>query len=344
MQNEHPEIAFGKSLTDIVSVVGNNYKEFVRNLTDLFPSKGAALAGMLARGKQDQLYRTGTVYKKRAKVRKARTVYSPVKPLKRLQRMLDVFVRQQFNDHESSHGFVTGRSTRTAAEAVKNEKNLNEKEMTNLDVKGAFPSITGRVIRKMLRYDAKVSLNNWQINIITKLATTSNDRLATGAPSSPSIFNWRMTAVDHELEKLTTPRAWKTIRYADDISIIHYRTQKSEVISQVVNLLNKFGLTVERKKLKTYRHNTKIITGIVVRFEKLGIPRKIRRIQRAIAHQLGHCYKAVKARNRYDASELHKLIEAIPPEVRRKDSIEAQQVGFAAYGLHVLGSRTFNTV
>jgi hypothetical protein len=345
MQNVHPRNAFSESLTDIVSVVGSNYKEFVRNLTDLFPDKGAALARTLANGKQDGLYRKGTVYKKRAKIRKARIVYSPVKPLKRLQKMLDVFVRQQFTDHESSHGFVTGRSTRTAAEAVKAEKNLNEKEVTNIDVRGAFQSITGRVIRKMLRHDTKVSLNNWQINIITKLATTSNDRLATGAPSSPAIFNWRMTAADLELEKLNTPRNWRAVRYADDISVIHYRTQKQEVIRKVVNLLSAFGLAIERKKLKTFRTQTKIITGIVIRFGELGMPRKLRRIHRALAHKIGNYYTAVKTGNRYGAEELHRQIKSIPTDLtRQKGSIEAQLVGFAAYGLHILGSRTFNKV
>jgi hypothetical protein len=154
-----------------------------------------------------------------------------------------------------------------------------------------------------------------------------------------------MTAADHELEKLNTPRAWRAIRYADDISIIHYRSQKSEVIRKVVNLLSAFGLEIERKKLKTFRTPTKIITGIVIRFGELGMPRKLRRIHRAIAHKIGTCYQAVRPSNRYDAAELHRQIKSIPTELQRqKGSIEAQLVGFAAYGLHILGRRTFNKV
>jgi hypothetical protein len=337
MQKEPYLIASDESLTNIVAVIGKDYNEFVRNITKLFPCKGAALVQKLVNGKQDQLYRTSTVYKKRCRIRKARLVYSPSKELKKLQRLLDTFIRGQYADHASSHGFVTGRSPRTAAEAVKAVENLNEKELTNLDISGAFPAITGRVIRKLLRHETKDSLNNWQINILSKIATTSNDRLATGAPSSPAIFNWRLTSADQELEKITTPRNWKAVRYADDISIVHYRTQKNEVVKTVINLLKNYGLRVERKKLKTFRKDTKIITGIVIRHGRLGAPRKTRRIHRAIAHQMSQHYPAIESKNRYEATELYRQIWATPTtEARTKGSQEAQLCGFAAYEIGIV--------
>jgi hypothetical protein len=184
----------------------------------------------------------------------------------------------------------------------------------------------------------KTPLSNWQINILAKIATTSNDRLATGAPSSPAFFNWRMTSADQQLEDICSTRGWKAVRYADDITIVHYRTQKKEVIRLTINLLSKIGLSIERKKLKTYRKEVKKITGIIIQDGKLGIPRQLRRIHRAIAHQLSWKYPKVAAKNRYEATELYRQIWAIPfPEARKKDSSTAQLCGFAAYGIHALG-------
>ncbi len=346
MQNEIPINASAESLTDIVAIVGENYNQFVKNLQVLFPRTGKAIAQMLVKGNQDRLYHTFNVYKKRAKVRKARLVYSPRTELKILQGKLEQFVSGQFIDHATSHGFVVGKSTRTAAEAVKATPHLNEKEATNLDIKGAFPAISGRAIRTLFRHRASAKLNNWQINILTKIATNSADRLATGAPSSPTIFNWRLTAADKEIEKLCQSKGWKAVRYADDITIIHYRTQKKEVIEKMTGLLEIFDLKIERSKLKTFRGTLKKITGITVQNGQLRISRQLRRTHRAIAHRLAAYYPAIVSRNVYDCSESYQAIKAIPEAIAYQSGTpEAQAKGFWAYVIHTTKplKTSFNT-
>ncbi len=336
MQVETHQIASNESLNSIVAVIGLKYNEFKHNMQVMFPKTGEAIVKALVNGQQDRLYSTFIVFKKRCKKRKARLVYSPRKELKQLQTLMDTFVRSQFQDHKISHGFVTGKSTRTAAESVMATPHLNEKEMTNLDIAGAFPAVTGRAIRSLLRHKVQTGqLNNWQIRILSSIATNSSDKLATGAPTSPSIFNWKLTAADAEIERLCSARGWKAIRYADDVSVIHYRSQKRDVIEAIQGIFNRFGLKIERSKLKTFRTTVKTITGLTVQHGLIRISRRLRRLHRALAHQVSRTYQFT-AKNNYTEQESFDCIKAIGQEAFKKDSLEAQAVGFWAYNLHAV--------
>jgi hypothetical protein len=336
MESVTLEIASDESPAPILAIVGLNYNEFMRNMSSLYPKTGKAIVKMLTSGNQDRLYRQFVVFKKRAKVRKARLIFSPRKELKQLQQQLDHFVRGQFTNHPSSHGFVSGRSTRTAAEAVKAVANINEKELTNLDIKGAFPAVSGKAVRSLLRHKAITQLTAWQINILSKIACNSDDRLATGAPSSPTLFNWRLTAADNQIEDLCRSRNWKAIRYADDVSIVHHRTKKREVVEAIIGILGKFDLQIERSKLKTYRKDLKKIVGISVQYGELRISRKLRRIHRAIAHRLSK-HRNITAKNNYDLEESYDAIRAIAgQDAYIPGSPAAQGTGFWAYVIHTL--------
>jgi hypothetical protein len=335
MQGVNPIIAFESYPTSsiaLIKLVGNNYNEFSRNLEKRFPGQGRRIARTLASHNQDKLYKVFSVYKKRGNTKKARFVYSPINELKVIQQLADRYTREQYKPHPNSHGFESGKSTRTAAEQLKHTPNINEKEVTNIDVSGAFPAISGRVVRSLLRHKSKIQLNNWQINIIAKIMTNSDDRLATGAPSSPAVFNWRMTSFDTELEK-ALPKGWDFARYADDITIIHHRTQKAEAIKLVIKLLNQLGLKIERTKLKTFRGNLKKIVGLNLQFGEITIPREIRRTARALAFKM-RIY-GIKSKNQYTVEEAFEIITKLPYELRRtKQSIEAQLAGFLAYVIH----------
>jgi hypothetical protein len=326
--------ALAKSpLPDIITIIGNDYNGFVRNLEKNFPGKGQFIARLVTTN-QDRLYKTFDVYKKRGNTKKARKVYSPVKILKRLQKSLAVFAENQFESHPSSHGFVRGRSTRTAAEQVNGTANINEKEVTNLDVKGAFPAVSGRALRSLFRHKTKTKLNAWQVYILSKIACNSEDRLATGAPSSPILFNWRLTAADHEIERAFKKKNWSFIRYADDISVIHYRTQKREAIELTMRILRKFDLSIERSKLKTYHKTLKKIVGLNVQLGEITIPRSIRRTTRAITHKLKGI--GLISRNSYTVGQSYYNLRLIDRETaKQRGSTEAQAAGFMAYVIHV---------
>jgi RNA-directed DNA polymerase len=274
------------------------------------------------------------VYKKRGNTKKARKIFSPVGILKELQNLLTTFAENQFVSHPCSHGFVKERSTRTAAEQLKATPNISEKEITNIDVKGAFPAITGRVVRSLLRHKAKQRLTPWQVNVLSKIACNSSDALATGSPSSPVLFNWRLTSADYEMEYAFKKHGWTFIRYADDISVIHYRTQKKLAIQTVIGILNQFGLVIAREKLKTYHNDLKKIVGINLQSGELSIPRKIRRSMRALTHQLRT--SGVISANRINKGLAYYNLQRIDRDlIRKKGTIEAAAAGFMAYIIHV---------
>jgi hypothetical protein len=205
-----------------------------------------------------------------------------------------------------------------------------------VDVAGAFPAITGRVVRSLLRHKMTQKtheLNNWLINILAKVATTSNDRLATGAPSSPVIFNWRLSSLDRELEKETARRNWGFVRYADDITIVHHRGQKREAVRLVARLLKRLELGISREKLKTCYKFQKTLLGLVVNPTTVEIPRKLRRILRSLLYKQG--LKDFICKNKFSLDDAYKIIERVDSErAWKRGTIEAQTVGFAAYIIH----------
>jgi hypothetical protein len=326
--------AFGTNpYTRIIRLIGRDYNEFVKNLETLFPGAGRRVAQMLANHKQDALYSNFDVFKKRCRKRKARKVWSPTRILKFIQMDLDRLVRLQYTANTHSHGFEGGRSTRTAAEHIKTISNLNEKEVTNIDIAGAFPAITGRQIRSLLRHKCNADFTNWQINILAKIATTSNDKLATGSPCSPAFFNWRLTSLDAELEEATEARNWDFVRYADDISVVHYRTQKSSAIRLVIKLLRKLDLFIARDKLKTYRKYRKGILGLIVTPDSIEIPRQIRRTFRSILWKLAA--KDYLPKNKYSLEDAYGIIKQQDQRLAFiKGTLQAQATGFAAYVIH----------
>jgi retron-type reverse transcriptase len=334
MTNRTLQDVFGNDPDSIITIVGKNYKELVYNLELVFPGKGIYIAKQLAGNRQDSLYRNFDVYKKRGNSKKPRKIFAPVNILKRLQKILVRFAEQQFENHPCSHGFVRDRSTRTAAEQIKAVDNINEKELTNIDIEGAFPAVTGKAIRNLLRQVTSRKLTPWQINIISKIACTSRDVLATGAPSSPILFNWRLTAVDFELERAFMNRNWQFVRYADDISVVHFRTQKKEVIELVMRILKRFDLKIARNKLKTFRGTLKRIVGINLQFNYLSIPRKIRRTARAVTHQLRD--KGLVSGNSFHKGMARFNLKKLESKTNlAKGSLEAAAAGFMAYVIHI---------
>ncbi len=324
----------------IIRLIGRNYNEFVKNLATLFPENGQKVAQAIGNGKQDQLYRQFHVKKKRGKrgaQPKLRLIYSPCDELKLMQEDMDGIIRCQYFPNPNSHGFEPSKSTRTAAEQLRKIPNLAEKETTNIDIKGAFPAISGRAIRSLLRHKTTGSfqLTPWQINVLAKILTSSNDKLATGSPASPAVFNWRLTSLDAEMEKMAKSRKWNYIRYADDLTITHYRTQKKEVIERTIAMLKGYDLTIAREKLKTYHKGVISILGLLVSKTidtAVELPRRVRRTFRAILWKLG---RKECSQNRFMVHDAFKIIAGVDQERRWKQgTLEAQACGFSAYVIH----------
>jgi hypothetical protein len=239
-------------------------------------------------------------------------------------------VESQYEHHDISHGFVKGRSPRTAAEVVKKIPHLVSKCSTNIDVKGAFPAISGRMIRSLLRNSSNLNLSPWKVKFLSHIATKGDDRLATGSPASPAIFNWKLTKFDSELEAATKKRGWQVIRYADDITVVHEIGQKQDAIELVIRMLKPMGLKIERRKLKSYKAGYTFILGLIVTNQTIRSRRVTRRTMRGLAH--GYAHLLGKAKNVYSHSDAG-IIRSLLPDcyVGIRDSLTAKLAGHCAF-------------
>jgi hypothetical protein len=260
--------------TDIIALLGGNYKDFHRNMFSIFGEGGSFCARQITSNNTDKLYNKHTVY--HPNTGKPREVFAPRPELKLLQEALNNVLLKTFSQNDNSHGFRNGRSTRTAAETF---KAAGISSCTNIDLEKAFDTVKGKDIRRKLRsVKEKLKLNYWQIYIITRILTR-NDTLATGSPTSPTVLNWILTPLDSEIEKVAQARGWKYARYADDLSIGHDGSRANEVIRIIFGLIAKAGFRVNRKKLRTEsleKNGCFYVLGIVVRNEKLELPGKVR--------------------------------------------------------------------
>jgi hypothetical protein len=140
-----------------------------------------------------------------------------------------------------------------------------------------------------------------------------------------------MTSFDNELEKAAGARSWTIVRYADDITIVHYRTQKKEAVELVIRMLAPLGLQIERKKLKTYKSGYVKALGLVVTDTSIKIVRKARRTMRGLARKfLGK--SVLKVKNAYSHEEAGQIRQRMNDRFARlKYSTTAVLAGYCAY-------------
>jgi hypothetical protein len=311
----------------IIALSGESYNECARNFEEAFPGIGKEFVRLLY-SNRDRLYSSFKIPKRNSK--DLRTISAPNHLLKAIQRGAEKMVSNQFVNHRISHGFVKGRSPRTAAEVVRRIPQLISKCSTNIDIKGAFPSIEGRKIRSLLRNDSTLAFSPWKVKFFSHIFTRADDRLSTGSPASPTIFNWALTTFDKEMEEAATKRGWQVIRYADDVTVVHEIGQKQEAIELTARLLKQRGLRIERRKLKSYKSGYCFILGLIVTPFTVRSRRTTRRTMRGLAH--GYERILGKAKNLYshrDAGEIRQLLPERWEAIR--GSLTSKLSGHCAY-------------
>jgi hypothetical protein len=270
--------------TDILAILGRSYKDFKRNMQYIFGDGGSHCARQLANDNTEGLYKKHTVF--HPKTGKAREVYSPRPELKMLQTALNCMLLKTFSQHDASHGFRPGRSTRTAAETFRKSK---VSTCTNIDLEKAFETVKGADVRRQLRsVKHKLRLDYWQIYIIGRILTR-NDTLATGSPTSPTVLNWILTPLDEQISLAARAHGWKYARYADDLSVGHDGSETHEVIRIIFGLIKQAGFRVNRKKLRTEslkKNGCFSVLGIVVRGNRLELPGIVRNRLRGLIHNV----------------------------------------------------------
>ena len=241
-----------------------------------------------------------------------RTIHAPAAPLKALQRRVLRRLLARLSAHAAATAYERGQSIATHA-----ARHVGRAVVVKLDLHDFFGSTPAR------RVDDYFRTIGWDADAAGLLARlcTHGGALPQGAPTSPRLSNLVNVRLDARLAALAGRFGATYSRYADDLtfscpesapiplrSIAVYKQagllQRWEqtgsiappprIADRVPNLLvNAAGFIVEdegyrlhrRKKLVIARsHQRQVVTGLVVN-DRLNLPRRTRRLLRAVEHR-----------------------------------------------------------
>lgn len=160
-------------------------------------------------------YRVFTIPKKTGG---ERTIHSPCKKLKEIQRKISTLLQKIYTPKPSVHGFIPDRSIVTNA-----KEHSSKKVVINIDLKDFFPSITFHRIYGTLRSGAYQIPNN--VSAVIAHACCRNGALPIGAPSSPIISNMVAKHLDTAMLQYCKAHSLRYTRYADDITLSTNKTK-----------------------------------------------------------------------------------------------------------------------
>ncbi len=205
-----------------------------------------------------------------------RTITTPRKSLKWLQRSLLQVLTHLFPRHKCAVGFERGESVVTHAKA-----HAGKRWVFVVDLQDFFPSITRDRVYGMLRakpFEASEPVARYLANLVTH-----EGALPQGAPTSPILANLLCRRMDARLFKWARERGYTYTRYADDLAFSTNRAEFPEEDRQrIVEIVEDEGFRVhpEKRKLMPW-HGRQFVTGLVVN-RKPNVPREYVRGLRAL--------------------------------------------------------------
>jgi RNA-directed DNA polymerase len=235
---------------------------------------------------RDPKYREFKIPKKS---RGQRSVQSPSDELKRVQDKLlhllncyYLFIRPI-----CVHGFVRrpqDKSRESIGIVSCARPHVGKHTILNIDLKDFFPSITSNNVYALFSSETF----DFPENLATGLTMmcTYEGKLPTGAPTSPIISNFICLELDKELMKMSSAFGLTYTRYADDLTFSSDNIISDDIVLDLISLIHSHGFRINERKLrKTGRGTRQSVTGITVN-DKLNAPRKLRKLVRAMRHDL----------------------------------------------------------
>ncbi|MEM4248421.1 MAG: reverse transcriptase family protein [Candidatus Nanoarchaeia archaeon] len=205
----------------------------------------------------------------------------PAPALKGVQRKILKRILEQVEVNSAAHGFVRGKSTFSSA-----SPHTGKRVVLKFDLRDFFPSITLKRVFgmfKSLGFDKKRS---WQLAALC----CHNGKLPQGAPTSPMISNIICRKLDSRLSALMTKKGYSYSRYADDLTFSGDE-KIIRMIKPIKEIISSEGFSIAEEKSKIMRSGARqSLLGLNVN-NKVAVPRKKRRILRAMIHQFGSSKK-----------------------------------------------------
>lgn len=138
------------------------------------------------------------------------------------------------------------------------------------------------------RHDNKVGQKkrSWQLAALCCL----DGKLPQGAPTSPMISNIICRKLDSRLSALMRKKGYSYSRYADDLTFSGDE-KIIRMIKPIKEIISSEGFSIAEEKSKIMRSGSRqSLLGLNVN-NKVAVPRKKRRILRAMIHQFGSSKK-----------------------------------------------------
>lgn len=230
-------------------------------------------------------YKHYTIPKKKGGVRH---IFAPSDDLKVVQKSLNFFLQAYYLciKPKEVHGFVINpRYLDKNCNIVANaQMHTQKKQVLNIDIKDFFPSINIKQVKNLFTS----SLFQFDENIANALTfiTTYQGKLPAGAPTSPAISNFICLQLDQQLREFCKNMNITYSRYADDLSFSSNNPINTDIILDLINIINANGFSINEKKLRIASSSSKqTVTGLVVN-EKVNIDRKTLKKIRAMLHHL----------------------------------------------------------
>lgn len=255
----------------------------------------ASFFGMTYESLSKLIYKTPPIYKYHQfeipkKSGGTRTILSPSKRLKGIQKKLSDVLYEVYPGKDSAHGFSEGKSIVTNA-----ERHLGKKYIFNLDLEDFFGSIHFGRVRNLFK-SSVFEFDNTVSTILAQICCFNNV-LPQGAPTSPVISNMIAWKLDCKLQQLAKITNSTYTRYADDISfsftcskrrlpeeIVVLRDGEASPGHAITRIIEENGFNINYGKVRLCSKYTRMeVTGLKVN-EFPNVPRSFVKQISSILH------------------------------------------------------------
>jgi len=224
----------------------------------------------------DKFYRTYEIPKKNGKTRQ---ISQPSKKLKGLQAWILNNILNKLKVSSSSKGFTKGASI------IDNAKpHMGANAIMTIDIENFFGKITRN---KVFNIFSSIGYNNKISTIFTNLCVYK-DSLPQGGPCSPQLSNLASWGLDVRLQGYVGSRTITYTRYADDLTFSgqnHVKLVRS--FSFIKKIINNESFEINDSKTRIAgASRAKIVTGLVLAEDSVGIGRKKYKLLRSKLHHL----------------------------------------------------------
>ncbi len=224
----------------------------------------------------DKYYKTYEIPKKSGG---KRIICQPSKKLKGLQSWILINILNKIQVSPSCKGFRKGSSTLDNA-----LPHIGANTILNLDLKDFFPTVTTKQVYNVFK---TIGYNQLMATVFTNICTYKN-MLPQGSPCSPMLANLTAWTLDLRIQGYVGKRGISYTRYADDLSFSGLNPSKVvKIIPMIKTIIEEEKFVVNHKKTRIASSaRAKIVTGLVVNEDSVGIGKKKYKDLRAKIHHL----------------------------------------------------------